>query len=740
MTKIEDLIENKNWKKLSEIFEKHKKDIIKYSHNGFNVLHLSIVDGSLDLYNILNKNDILFDTDSEGNNILHLAALYGRNDIVKKIVSDYPELARYHNKKGNTPIFFTIENNSLFKFIVDNADIDPCALNGKNENIFTKNIKRNKKKGDIYYQNIETLLNNQKYKDCIINGNHNSNIPIIICIENNNIDILNLLIENGADLNIHTSSHISPTLAAVSEDRPEIVKILIDAGANIQYCGPEGDENPLIGSIVNHNFPMCKLLIDNGFDVTIKNRFLQTPLIYAIFSKKCPLDILITLVYKTDLNEQCVSGGTPLHFLTEHSMWKNVSEALKHKKLDIFIKDNRNKSPLGYVKPQDLPMFMDIVYASYLNKANAVDPKDPLVGNCHTLNRNCKTDIIKRIIESKRSFPLSTDLMYMSSLNLVKENRAMLGSFNSDALHNIMYTIDILKRYSNLGVPFKYYHDDKFKTEKINMLNNFYGSIHGDIIYDLIAGYVDFLYELSPYIVVWRDEDNYYIDKNLKLYTHKLLNSRKIRYIYVKLTLVASSSGTHANMFFIDKETGTVERFDPYGQIPYLDAEKMDDLFEKEFKNILGEYFNKHQIEYQYLRPKDFMGPISFQIISQDGEYHIRKLGDPSGYCLAWTYWYMEMRMQNPDVHPKDLVDRSIKDIINQNKTIDGSDGVHYDYLFITFIRYYASSLDRKKNNRLISYGINESYVYNLVQQPDDERTISTKSVREFSEIMASKL
>ena len=91
-------------------------------------------------------------------------------------------------------------------------------------------------------------------------------------------------------------------------------------------------------------------------------------------------------------------------------------------------------------------------------------------------------------------------------------------------------------------------------------------------------------------------------------------------------------------------------------------------------------------------------------------------------------------------VHPKDLVTRSIKNIINENKTTDGARGVHYDYMFITFIRDYASVLDKRKNQRLLSYGINDNYIYNLVQQPDDEQTISVKCVREFSEIMASKL
>ena len=344
-------------------------------------------------------------------------------------------LHKYNNKKGNTPIFYTIEDHTLFKLIIDNSNFDLCVLNHRNDNILTKNIKKNKKTGDNYYKNIELLLKNKKNRECLINGSHKSNIPIIVCIENNNIDLLKLLIENGANIDIHTSSYMSPFLIAVSEDRPDIMKCLIEAGANIQYCGPEGDENPLIGSIVNENYEMCKFLLDSGFDISIKNRFLQIPLIYAIFSKNCPLDILIALAYKSDLNDQCISGGTALHFLTEHNMWKGISEALKHKKLDIFIKDNHNKTPISYVDDKDLNEFMHIVYTSYLTQATSVDPNDPLTGNCHTIDNNCKSQIVKRIIETKRSFPLNNDLIYLSSLNLVRENRSMSGSFNSDALH-----------------------------------------------------------------------------------------------------------------------------------------------------------------------------------------------------------------------------------------------------------------------------------------------------------------
>lgn len=171
--------------------------------------------------------------------------------------------------------------------------------------------------------------------------------------------------------------------------------------------------------------------------------------------------------------------------------------------------------------------------------------------------------------------------------------------------------------------------------------------------------------------------------------------------------MIVSEEGTHANILFFDKETGIMERFDPYGNVPYLDGDKLDDVIKDKIGTYLDAYFKKQSKKFQYLRPRDYMHNVSFQVISDDGNIVMRKLGDPTGYCLAWIFWYIEMRISNPDIHPKQLIQKAIEKI--QKRKGDSKK------VFIDFIRNYAIKLDHKKNQILKRSGIKDKDLYNIV-------------------------
>ena len=165
-----------------------------------------------------------------------------------------------------------------------------------------------------------------------------------------------------------------------------------------------------------------------------------------------------------------------------------------------------------------------------------------------------------------------------------------------------------------------------------------------------------------------------------------------------------------------------MERFDPYGAIPYLKADKMDKLFEEKFREIIN------KPNFKYLSPSQYMGKVSFQLLSNDSSIDVKKLGDPHGYCLAWTFWYLEMRLQNPEVHPKKLVEMSV-DKIKATRKKDSKNP------FIDFIRNYAFELTESKNKVLKEFGIKKDQLYDLVLEPEVEHQISQKIEYEMKKI-----
>ena len=108
----------------------------------------------------------------------------------------------------------------------------------------------------------------------------------------------------------------------------------------------------------------------------------------------------------------------------------------------------------------------------------------------------------------------------------------------------------------------------------------------------------------------------------------------------------------------------------------------------------------------KYIKPKDYLDKIKFQIISDDSNPNNKKLGDPFGYCLAWTYWYMELKINNPDDKPDELINNAYNEIIKKYGNQSG--------FMLQFIRDYARELDDLKNETLKDMGIDETEFYNV--------------------------
>ena len=602
----------------------------------------------------------------------------------------------------------------FIKFITKNK-----KLNGINiiiddvygENIITKNIKKCSNSTDKHYQIIKLLLSKQKK---YINQNSEKSLLCESIKENKKI-LSKLLIDKGYDVNKKDKLYISPFLYAVKNKDYELIELLIKHKADINYNGPEGDYNPMIHALTNGDDKIIDLLLENNFDLKNHNRYLETPLHYILSNNKKNYNpsLVSKFLYYGDLNAKNINGETPLHLLCKNYNLMNYNKIINNKKLDIFATNKDNKRPIDYVKGEHIYDFIDTVVTSY---TNLIEGKINYTDKCSNIeSAECKKVLKQYIFKTKRSIPVVEDQIIMNNkIKIITGEKAIHGLFNSDILHNVIYMITMLKKYKNIGVPFQYYFQDKKINDSILLENNnIYKYESEDTISNLIKIYTDNFYELSPYLIIWKSSTQKYINPNLKIYLKKLLFNKDIRFIILKLTLV-TETGTHANVLVYDKKTNIFERFEPYGVVPYLESDKLDDFLATWGKNV----FNS-----KYLSPKDIfknIGNIGFQTISNDTQQSVKKLGDPAGYCLAWTFWYLEMKINNPDTPTNKLLENSMKNILD-NKDSDRNQ------LFIGFIRDYASNLDKLKNNFMINAGVNKNNMYNLVLTEDDHKRVLNK-------------
>jgi bla regulator protein BlaR1 len=99
-------------------------------------------------------------------------------------------------------------------------------------------------------------------------------------IDNNDLSLIQLMIDNGLDVNASIIGDGNALIVAVKYDKKDVVESLIAWGADVNQAA-EGDGNPLIAAAMSKNLPMAKLLYQNGANVNAIVKSDETPLINA---------------------------------------------------------------------------------------------------------------------------------------------------------------------------------------------------------------------------------------------------------------------------------------------------------------------------------------------------------------------------------------------------------------------------------------------------------------------------
>lgn len=107
--------------------------------------------------------------------------------------------------------------------------------------------------------------------------------PLYTATEEGNLDVVELLIRHGADVNrapegiISRDLHIehqTPLLIACMRNHEAIIRRLIESGANVNVTSERGS-SPFLAICQHNNVELARLLIDRGarYDVEAKNLY-----------------------------------------------------------------------------------------------------------------------------------------------------------------------------------------------------------------------------------------------------------------------------------------------------------------------------------------------------------------------------------------------------------------------------------------------------------------------------------
>lgn len=119
-----------------------------------------------------------------------------------------------------------------------------------------------------------------------------SPLPIIIAIAWQSEELVRMLIDGGADVNLRSlHRHTYPIHVAASERSISILDMLIEAGADISQV--DEDNNTPLHISTGNDIEMTKRLIKAGARMDIEGRFNRTPMERARLCWKIDLSTLI---------------------------------------------------------------------------------------------------------------------------------------------------------------------------------------------------------------------------------------------------------------------------------------------------------------------------------------------------------------------------------------------------------------------------------------------------------------
>lgn len=155
--------------------------------------------------------------------------------------------------------------------------------------------------------------------------------------------IVDLLLENGADINVCSPKGYTSLMLASSEGHDAVTKLLIEKGANMEMKDSDGDTAVILAAMTG-NESIVRLLLKKGANLDEKNRSCETALHLAV---RRGHETVVSLLLENEArtNVQDHDGDTVLHFAVATG-YDSIVELLLEYNANIDVQNGRGNTAL----------------------------------------------------------------------------------------------------------------------------------------------------------------------------------------------------------------------------------------------------------------------------------------------------------------------------------------------------------------------------------------------------------
>lgn len=557
---------------------------------------------------------------------------------------------------------------------------------------------------------IDTSVENARYPSRIR--------PIHLAAIVGNIEILKLLVETGEPIGINAHAERDgltalfmaaieysnrDTIPKMKSKLIETIKYLLANGANPKSVNYDGESLLYYHNIWNNeelfNLFVDKIevnLINYNKDTILHNRILQPKFTVTKHEIEKHRKILARMDSFYVNYPNVFYYETLVHLYARYEMWKDLEEVLSKKYLDIYRENKDGYAPIDFVNPRDHKRFLSMVAKGYtwcLQHCKNVAPVEKWEQTCRRIKGTfADTAKLQRMLGTKDIEDRDTLCILVAkkmiaknenSVPKLKETTVKLNSGKYSTVN--WWTATAFEIFFGLLYIMKKY---KHHKNHVCFLKNF------DFIKDPERRYMSIhdLFEdnLTKFCFAWHNDVLKYDPK-----FPSAIKKCQAWFFAIPLALnYGRSMEGHFNSILVDYQRKTVERFEPHGYKAswYHNYKLMDQKLESTFKKILPGF--------TYISPSEYISRIGFQ-----GYDNVTAKFDTTqfvemAYCVVWSFWYLDLRLSNPDLDLNRLVELAMLRIHERFSSTK------------KFIMAYANSILKPRDRILAECRINiDDYV-----------------------------
>jgi ankyrin repeat protein len=171
-------------------------------------------------------------------------------------------------------------------------------------------------------------------------------IPLCFACKNQNIELIQILLDSGADINIVDDEQLgtTPLIIACQQGNTDIVRLLLDSGANINLDCELGF-TPLTNACAYEQIEIVRLLVERGADVNLPCLEGENPLSVSIECEN--IEIIKILLKAPTININQIDDLDEPHLIKAVLVGSDeIIEMLINSGANVNIANETNITPL----------------------------------------------------------------------------------------------------------------------------------------------------------------------------------------------------------------------------------------------------------------------------------------------------------------------------------------------------------------------------------------------------------